>query len=75
MLRFGNKKKENFMMKKILVIWDLNLDPIVISNWIETKNSSNYLIGCLDEVMGAYFFWHYLKWVDTLKHLKRKMIN
>ena len=32
MLRFGNKKKENFMMKKILVIWDLNLDPIVISN-------------------------------------------
>ena len=31
-------------------IWDVNVD-IVISNFIETKNSSKYLIGYINEVV------------------------
>ena len=32
-------------------IWHFNVDNIVFSNLIETKNNSKYLIGYLDEVI------------------------
>ena len=45
--RFGEKEmsKENFYApKKLIKIWYGNVDNIVISKLIETKNNSNYLI-------------------------------
>ena len=38
------------VQKKKKSIWDVNVD-IVISNFIETKNSSKYLIGYINEVV------------------------
>ena len=37
----------------------------------ETKNTSKYLIGCLDNVLSPQF-WYYLKWVDMLRYLTIK---
>ena len=50
---YGAKKK------KTLKIWNVDVDNIAILKLIETKNNSNYFIGCLDEM-------------DMLKHLKKK---
>ena len=44
-------KEEFYRTKKARNIWDANVDNIVISNLIETKNNSKYLIGYLDEVI------------------------
>ena len=53
--------------KKEKNIWNVDVDDIVISKLIETKNNkSKYLIGCL------MMFWHYLKWVDMLKGVTTK---
>ena len=41
---------EEFYGAKKKSIWDVNVD-IVISNFIETKNSSKYLIGYINEVV------------------------
>ena len=43
-------KEEFYGAKKKKSIWDVNVD-IVISNFIETKNSSKYLIGYINEVV------------------------
>ena len=54
MLRFGETKaaKEKFYgAKKIMNIWDVNVDNIVISKLVETKVNSEYLIGYLDKVI------------------------
>ena len=48
MLRFGetNVTKEKFdAAKKIIKIWDVNVDNIVISKLVKTKTNSKYLIG------------------------------
>ena len=53
-LRFGETKIANeifYAAKKIINIWDFNIDNIVISKLIETKTTSKYLIGHLDIVI------------------------
>ena len=47
-MRFGETKKSKekfYAAKKPMKIWDVNIDNIVISKSIETKNNSKYLIG------------------------------
>ena len=54
-MRSGETKiaKEKFYTAKNPInIWDVNVDDIVISNLIETKPNSKYLIGYLDKVLG-----------------------
>ena len=54
MLRFGETKvtKQKFYAaKKLIKIWDVNVDNIVISKLIETKTYSKYLIGYLNKVI------------------------
>ena len=54
MLRFGKTKliKEGFYgVKKPITIWDVNVNNIVTSKLVETKNNSKHLIGCSDEVI------------------------
>ena len=49
-LRTGKTKaaKERFCGAKDLIkIWDVDVNTIVISKFVETKNDSNYLIGYL----------------------------
>ena len=51
MLRFGNikvAKEEFYDAKKAIKISDVNVDNIVISKLIETKNNSKHLIQFLD---------------------------
>ena len=50
MLRFDNvetkvAKKQFYGAKQPISIWDVNVDNIVISKLVETKNNSTYLIG------------------------------
>ena len=52
MLRFGETKvtKEKFdVAKKLIKIWDVNVDNIVISKLVKTKTNSKYLIGYSDK--------------------------
>ena len=54
MLRFEGAKvtKENFYAtKKLVKIWDVNVNSIVISKLLETKNNSGYLTGYLNKVI------------------------
>ena len=56
MLRFGKTKvreEEFYGSKKTMDICDVNVNIIIISNLVETKNNSKYLIGYLDEVTQA----------------------
>ena len=39
------------MVKKPAKVWDIDVDNTVISKLVETKNSSKYLIGHLDDVI------------------------
>ena len=53
-LRFGNTKvaKGEFCgAKKSIKIWNVDVDNIVTSKLIETKNNSKYLVGYLEEVI------------------------
>ena len=53
MLRFRETKvreEEFYGSKKTMDICDVNVNIIIISNLVETKNNSKYLIGYLDEV-------------------------
>ena len=53
-LRFGKTKlvKEKFYgAKKLIKICDVDVDNIVISKLIETKNKCKYLIGCLSDII------------------------
>ena len=57
MLRFGKTKvsKEEFHgAKKPKRNWDVNVDDIDISKFVETKSNSKYLIGYLDEVIRPF---------------------
>ena len=54
------------MAQKPINIWDANVDNISISNLIEMKNNSKYLIGYLKEVIRPVF-WSFLEWVTVLK--------
>ena len=56
MLRFGKikvAKEEFYATKKLIKIWNVNIDNIIISKLVEIVSmqvsSSKYLIGCLDE--------------------------
>ena len=49
-----NFKKENFMGQKLINIWDVNVDYIVISNLFEIKTNSKYLIEHFDKVIKLY---------------------
>ena len=40
-----------YAAKKLIEIWDVDVDNIVVSKLIETKNNFKYLIGYLDEVI------------------------
>ena len=58
MLRFREKKvaKENFYAaKKAIIIWDFNVDNIVITKLVERKTNSKFLTGHLDKVMRPLF--------------------
>ena len=37
-------KEEIYVAKKTIKIWDVNVDSIIISKLIETKNNSKYFI-------------------------------
>ena len=37
-------KEEIYVAKKTIKIWDVNVDNIIISKLIETKNNSKYFI-------------------------------
>ena len=39
------------LQKKIIKIWDVNVDNIVISKLVKTKTNSKYLIGYLDKAI------------------------
>ena len=58
MLRFGSSikiAKERFYgAKKLIQIWDVNFDNLVISKLVETKNNPTYLIGYFDEVLRQF---------------------
>ena len=54
MLRFGKTKliKEAFYgIKMSVTIWDVNVDNIVISKLVGTKNKSKHLFGYSDEII------------------------
>ena len=74
MLRFGETKvaeEKFYAAKKVIKIWDVDLNNIVISKLIKTKTNSKYLIGHLDRVMRPLVL--ILPKVDMLKLLKLKM--
>ena len=45
------EKEESYDAKRPIKIWDVNVNKIVISKLVATKNNSRYLIGYLDEVI------------------------
>ena len=54
MLRFGKTKvaKEGrYDAKKVLKVWDIYVDDIIISKLVETKDKSKYLIGYLNVII------------------------
>ena len=53
MLKIRIAIEEFYGAKKPIIIWDINVnvDNIVISRLIETKNNSKYLTGYLDKVI------------------------
>ena len=77
MLRFCETKvsKEEFYdAKQPTQIWVTDVDNIVISKLIETKNNSKYLIGCLDDVTRPLvLILHLLS--EYVKNLKDKNGN
>ena len=59
MLRFGDTKvtKEKFYdAKKIIKIWDIKVDNIIMSKLVATKSNCKYSIGYLDEVARSLVF-------------------
>ena len=45
------KFSESIIMLRLVEMYDVHVDNIIISNLIETKNNPKYLIGYLDEVI------------------------
>ena len=57
MLRFGKTKvakEEIYVAKKLVKTWDANVENIVLSKSVETKNNSEYWIGYLVEVIRPF---------------------
>ena len=52
-MKFGvrNSKKKVLCCKKLIKIWDVNVDNKVISKLVQAKTSYKYLIGYLDKKM------------------------
>ena len=48
-------KEEFYSVKKLIKIWNVNFDNIVVSKLIKTKTYSKYLIGYLDGVIRPLF--------------------
>ena len=72
MLRLGKTKeaKEEFdVSKNPIKMLNIGVDNVVISKLLETKNSSKYLIGYLDEIIRSLVLI-LPKWLDMLKLLK-----
>ena len=72
MLRFFWSKvaKEEFYNAKIPIkIWDVNVNNIIISKLVETKNNFKYFIGYLYSYKTISFDIEYV----MLRHLKLKM--
>ena len=54
MLRFVQikvAKGEFYGAKNLLKLWNIDVDNIVISKLVKTKNNSKYLAECLDELL------------------------
>ena len=51
MARQKEQKKNVYCAKKAIKIWAVDIKNIVISEFVETKNNSQYLIGYLDKVI------------------------
>ena len=51
MARQKEQKKNVYCAKKPIKIWAVDIKNIVISEFVETKNNSQYLIGYLDKVI------------------------
>ena len=68
-------KEKIYGAEKTIIIWDVCVNNIVISCLIEMKNSCKYLIRYLDEVIRplVLILPKTKRWVDMLKHLKRKI--
>ena len=52
MVRFGDReiaKGKFHTSKRLIKIWDVNVDNIVISKLVKTKTNSKYLIGYLEK--------------------------
>ena len=62
-------KEKFYASKKPINIWDVNTDNIVISQLIQRKTNSKYLIGYLDKVIRSLVLI-LSSWVDILRHLK-----
>ena len=91
MLWFGKRKvpKEDFCSaRKTRNIWDVNVNNIVISKLVETKNNSKYLIEFLDvralksikrchSIISSesISFWYCLKWYVNIFKVKDKDKN
>ena len=72
MLRLGKTKEakeEFYVSKNPIKNLNIGVDNVVISKSLETKNSSKYLIGYLDEIIRSLVLI-LPKWVDMLKLLK-----
>ena len=65
-------KEKFYASKKPVNIWDVNTDNIAISQLIQTKTNSKYLIGYLDKVIRSLVLV-LSSWVDILRHLKLKI--
>ena len=44
-------KEKNYAAEKLINIWDVNVDNLIISKLGETKTNSKYLTGYLDNVI------------------------
>ena len=69
MIMLREAKEEFYISKNPIKILNIGVDNVVISKSLETKNSSKYLIGYLDEIIGSLVLI-LPKWVVMLKLLK-----
>ena len=60
-------KEEFYGSKKAIKTWDVNVDNIVVSKLVETKNNSKYLIGYLDKVIRVLILPKMSGYVKTFK--------
>ena len=67
-------KEEFYSVKKLIKIWNVNFDNIVVSKLIKTKTYSKYLIGYLDEVIRPLFLiLPKISWFVKIMEIKMEM--